>query len=175
MVNKWKNVKALKNTESIKQVEEVWSIKFPESYINVVLKSNAGVSDPNAFDTNVSKGKYFAELLSFNLDAKNSILNEYGLISNQLPADVFPFAADPSGNYICFDYRKDNTRPTVVFWNHEEGFEIEDDQLVNPDVENESELHVIENVADNFDKFLEKVYNYSFSFDDDDIENAVIL
>jgi hypothetical protein len=43
-------------------------------------------------------------------------------------------------------------------------------------VNNESELHVIKNVAGNFDAFLNKLYNQGFSFDDnDDIENAVIL
>ena len=35
-------------------------------------------------------------------------------------AKVYPFARDPFGNLLCFDYRNSTESPTVVFWDHEE-------------------------------------------------------
>lgn len=171
----WKDVKALKTIGFITQIEQIWNVVLPPTFIEVVKQLNAGVPEPNAFDTDLSKGKSFAELLDFNLDDKENIIQEYNLISEVLPERVYPFAANPGGNYICFDYTDAFAEPKIIFWNHEQRFEIEDNELVNPDVANESDLHIIEKVAKNFDEFLKKLYNYTFSFDDDDIENAVIL
>ncbi|MBO1580102.1 SMI1/KNR4 family protein [Bacillus sp. XF8] len=33
---------------------------------------------------------------------------------------IIPFARDPFGNLICFDYLADKLSPTIVFWDHEE-------------------------------------------------------
>lgn len=175
MINKWKGVKPLKIASSLQQIENTWNIELPQSFKQIVYKSNAGVPEPNAFDTDQSKGKQFAELLNCNLEDEDNILQEYELISDKLPSLVFPFAADAGGNYVCFDYRQKKSEPSVVFWNHEERFDIEDGELVNKDVDEESDLHVIEYVAENFEAFLNKLYAYGFSFDDDDIENAVVF
>jgi hypothetical protein len=175
MTINWKNVKPLKDISFIARIEKTWNIKLPESYKEVISDSNAGVPEPNAFDTDQCKGKQFAELMNCNLDDEDSIIKEHQLISEHLPALVLPFAADAGGNYICFDYRNASSEPSVVFWNHEERFEIEDNEIVTTSTETKSELHPIEKVAESFEAFLKKIYPPEFSFDDDDVENAVVF
>lgn len=50
----------------------------------------------------------------------------------EIPRDIFtppkklvPFAFDPAGNLICFDYKNDKNNPVVVFWEHENAGEKE--------------------------------------------------
>lgn len=37
-----------------------------------------------------------------------------------LPEQVVPFASDPCGNFLCFDYREGTAQPPVVFWSHDD-------------------------------------------------------
>lgn len=170
----WKFVKPLKDQSSIALIEKEWEVKLPTPFIDLVTKHNSGVPEKTAFDTKLSVGKSFGELLNFNLDSNDNVLSEYKNIEDQLPPDVFPFAADPGGNYICFDYRINTKNPQIVFWNHEERFVIEGNQMANPDVENEFELHIIEPVSDDLKEFLDKLYNIEID-DDDDFEGFELL
>lgn len=40
---------------------------------------------------------------------------------DRLIEKVIPFAEDPFGNLLCFDYRNDD-QPIIVFWEHEKAF-----------------------------------------------------
>jgi len=62
----------------------------------------------------------------------------WSAIEDRLRPTLVPFAADPGGNYFCFDYSGDG-RPAIVLWLHEES--------------NEG-LPVTLPVADDFDAFL---------------------
>ncbi|CJH30980.1 SMI1 / KNR4 family [Streptococcus pneumoniae] len=48
------------------------------------------------------------------------MLQTYNSIKDRLVDKVYPFARDPFGNLLCFDYRNNPQSPTVVFWDHEE-------------------------------------------------------
>lgn len=170
----WKFVKPLKDKSSILLVEKEWGIKLPEIFIELVIKYNSGVPENTAFNTEFSTGKSSGELLNFNLDSKDNVLAEYKNIEDKLPPDIFPFAADPGGNYICFDYRMNKENPQIVFWNHEERFIIEGDQIVNPDVENEFDLHIIEPVSNDLEGFLNKLYTIK-NDEDNDFEGFELL
>lgn len=61
-------------------------------------------------------------------DKNPSILQVFESIRQRLPERVFPFAADPFGNFLCFDYRTKDT-PVVVFWDHETAFQSPNDAL----------------------------------------------
>lgn len=50
------------------------------------------------------------------------ILDVYNDIKDRLLKKVYPFAEDPFGNMICFDYRIDN-EPQIVFWDSEISFD----------------------------------------------------
>lgn len=44
----------------------------------------------------------------------------YEDVKEELLDNLYPFANDFFGNFLCFDYRKNSTSPTIVFWYHEE-------------------------------------------------------
>ena len=64
------------------------------------------------------------------------VFNDY---KDTLPKKVIPFAFDPSGNLICFDYKDYEDNPIVVFWEHENAVEKEmlmfEDSLTEVEVE----------------------------------------
>ena len=155
---KWRFVDKLLNENSIPEVEKQLGVVFPEEFKTLVIEYNHGSAFPDTFDTEHLTGKMFGELLNFNLNGKNDIIENYSWIADKLPKGVYPFSVDPSGNYLCFDYRKDTDNPSIVFWDHEQQFEIEDDELIIPDHQNEYEYYRLEFVASHLQEFFDKLY-----------------
>lgn len=90
--------------EQIQKVEKYLGVEFPKDYKECVTQFNGGYPEPDLFDINEEKDAIFSCLLSHTND-EASILEVYDLSSNVLPAEIIPFARDPFGNLICFDYR----------------------------------------------------------------------
>ena len=155
---KWSSIEKLENESNISIVEEKFGIKFPLEFIDLIREYNHGTAFPDTFDTNKLKGKAFGRLLSFNLNSKYNILYEYDLIKEKLPPLVFPFSGDAGGNYLCYNYKENINEPSVVFWDHEQTFEINDDDLVIPDHERESDYYYLEPVSNNLNELLQKLY-----------------
>ncbi len=44
----------------------------------------------------------------------------YDIISPYIPKGIIPFATDPFGNKICFDFRNDKHSPTIVLYDSDE-------------------------------------------------------
>lgn len=150
----WQDIENLDDKASIAVVERALSVTFPHLYLETVKKFNGGSPINNIFDTDKSSERVFSNLLSFNLDSKYSILSDWEDNKERMPNGVIPFAVDPGGNYICFDYRS-TTEPSVVFWNHEENFVLNaKDEMEYPEVDAEYKLHDIEFVAPDFFEFL---------------------
>ena len=154
----WKSVQQVKDPGNISKVEQEWDVKFPQEFKSEIVEHNYGSPNPNSFDTEHLKGKSFGRMLDFNLDREDNILDEYNLIKNNLPPYVFPFAGDAGGNYLCFDYRNGSDNPTIVFWDHEQIFEIEDNELIIPDHENENQYYRLEFVSENLQELFDKLY-----------------
>ncbi|MDL5142231.1 T7SS effector LXG polymorphic toxin [Bacillus atrophaeus] len=57
---------------------------------------------------------------------------------------IVPFACDPFGNEICFDYRLNKENPSVVFWDHEIAYEDPDKALSH--------------ICDSFTELVNKLY-----------------
>ncbi|WHX47199.1 SMI1/KNR4 family protein [Paenibacillus woosongensis] len=104
--------------EQIQKVEKYLGVEFPKDYKECVTQFNGGYPEPDLFDINEEKDAIFSCLLSHTND-EASILEVYDLSSNVLPAEIIPFARDPFGNLICFDYRGKRI-PTIIFFDHEE-------------------------------------------------------
>lgn len=154
----WLDVKKLNATADIAAVERKFTLNFPHLFIETVKKFNEGSPINNIFDTDKSKERVFANLLSFNLDSKISIISVWEDNKERLPNGVIPFATDPGGNYICFDYRSAN-EPSIIFWNHEEDFVLnEENEIEYPEVDAEYKMHAIEFVAPDFFEFLSILY-----------------
>ena len=154
----WKDVDQLNAKESISQVEKEMGVVFPLLFIETVRKYNGGRPLNNVFDTEKTAEHVFSNLLTFNTSENNSILAVYRDNVERLPQGVIPFATDPGGNYICFDYRK-SSNPEVVFWNHEENFVVSDNGVMEDlEVTSEAEMHDIEFVAPDLFEYLSILY-----------------
>lgn len=129
--------------EDIIKVEEKLDLKFPKSFNECVVNNNGAQPEKNIFDLNNEKGKIFGSLLDFDLNADENIVSIYKDLKNRIPNKIVPFADDPSGNYICFDYRKKD-EPEIVFWDHE--------------LAEENPKKSISYIADNFEEFINKLY-----------------
>jgi len=60
----------------------------------------------------------FSDLLSLNKSDDDNVFEVYETVSDRLDRkDILPFAADPFGNFLCFDFSENPAH--IVFWNHE--------------------------------------------------------
>jgi hypothetical protein len=119
---KWRLAKPPVSQTAARKAEQAWGIEFPSDYFDCATLHHGAYPFPKSFPIPGRRPAMFGHLLPFSdatADDQNRSLNQvYAAIKEWLPARVFPFAADPFGNYLCFDYRKQ--KPTIVFWNHEE-------------------------------------------------------
>jgi len=117
---RWISENDIVNKSIIEKVESILGVKFPNDYIEIVIENDGGYPKPNRFDLNGNE-EVFNNLLSFEEEDYSNIINSYNDIKGRLIEKIIPFAEDPFGNMICFDYR-DNNQPVVVFWEHETAF-----------------------------------------------------
>jgi cell wall assembly regulator SMI1 len=114
---KWRMTEGPLEVSIIESVEERFGVIFPEDYKACVKLHNGGYPHPDSFGGEDGDSMVFNNLISFT----SSYLNMGMFVSEFKENRVLPFAKDPFGNHICFDYRYTDQNPTVVFWDHEEG------------------------------------------------------
>ncbi|MCS1350753.1 SMI1/KNR4 family protein [Mechercharimyces sp. CAU 1602] len=146
----WLFVKPI-DDEKIKEVERELEVVFPRSFVNCVRVNNGGSPESHTtYDLDNRKEQEFGELFDFNAsgeglsitDAHKILMNEHGL-----PKEMIPFADDPSGNFLCFDYRNvKNGEPIIVLYDHEYEYNPGDEQVS------------LDKVADSFSDFLSMLY-----------------
>jgi len=132
----WKYDEPLTDENLITEFETKSGFTFPPSYRSLVIEHNGARPDKKIFNTDSDEGHVFGNLLSFNkADTKN--LNIWETNKN-MPSDIdskyIAFAMDAFGNWICFN--------------------AEDGSIVFIDHDNSS----IENVANDFDAFIDGLY-----------------
>ncbi|MED4321160.1 SMI1/KNR4 family protein [Weizmannia sp. CD-2023] len=135
--------------------------KFPKDYISCVAVNNGANVEPEIFNVG-NREKVFGTLLSFDKGNDEFIVDVYNSYKKTLPNGVVPFAFDPAGNLICFDYKNHEDNPIVVFWEHENAWEK--DMLIREEglTEEQAEEHARENifyVAATFTEFLDKLHD----------------
>lgn len=148
----WKYVELLNNKEDIEKVESTFGIKFPIHFKKIVLKYNGGYPQKNIFDTERSKERVFSNLLDFNLDNRNNVLDVFFRVQDILPYKTFPFGSDPAGNYLCFDFNSNDTEPSIIFWKHE------------GEIMEGKERYETEYISGSFEEFLSKLYSQDENF-----------
>lgn len=115
---KWILTKGELSREAVLKVEEELGVSFPSDFVDCVLLKNGGQPIPDTFDLEGRKEAVFNSLIDLNVEESRNIIKVYNDLKNRLPESVYPFADDPFGNYLCFDYR-DGKDPSIVFWDHE--------------------------------------------------------
>lgn len=69
----WKYVKKIKDVNSIKEIENKYSIQLPVYLKNIIIKYNGGRPLNRIFDTNREKEKVMKSLLSYNVEDKENV------------------------------------------------------------------------------------------------------
>lgn len=150
---KWKYIEPLESEELIDEFEKMRGYKFSDSFRKCIISNNGGHPELEAFDTAATEERCISYLLSFNkrgdatiwdsVEAYESNINaakQYGDLdeANALKY-IFNryvvFADTPFGDDIAFD----KTDDSVVYINHE--------------------TLEVEKIADNFDAFLDCLYD----------------
>ena len=91
--------------QDIASIESLLNIKFPRDYIDCAKENHGSNPSLQIYDFNGHREAVFNSLLSFNPESSNFILAVYNDVKDRLPESIYPFADDPFGNLICFDYR----------------------------------------------------------------------
>lgn len=108
---------------SISMVEDVeleFRISFPEDFKRFIISHSGGCPLPHTYDFGEHYEAVLHNFLNFNKDERYNVLKTYKLIADRLLDKVYPFAEDPFGNLICYDFRENHENPKIVFWDHEE-------------------------------------------------------
>ena len=99
-------------------IQKELCISFPNDFLELVKKSNGGYPSAKYFDLPSRKDAVLNKLLSVSEGGDDpSLMETYKNVCKRLPPKIIPFASDPFGNLICFDYRE--SPPSVCFWEHE--------------------------------------------------------
>jgi len=105
--------------QRIVSIESQLNIVFPEDYIECAKNNHGGHPSLQIYDFGGHQEAVFNGLLSLASNDKNSVLSVYNNVKDRFVSGIYPFADDPFGNLICFDYRNSDSIPSVVFWDHD--------------------------------------------------------
>lgn len=161
MINcvKWNYTDERIGTDEFIGVESAWNVKLPQDYIECATYNHGGSPDPEEFLVE-DRARVFGTLLSYCKSSPDNIMKVYNGIKDQLPRGIFPFGCDPAGNYICFDYRKSDINPCIIFWEHElavieSDYSEEQLKLINL---KEVKEKAIKTIGSSFTEFLESLF-----------------
>ncbi|MCY8232267.1 SMI1/KNR4 family protein [Priestia filamentosa] len=157
----WKYLEKPARDEDIKKVEEKLNVIFPEDYKQCIRTNHGARPKRDIFEVEGMERVFGALLMIQTPEKAIDILRVYENYKLTLPKNVIPFADDPSGNLICFDYKNHSENPIVVFWEHEDAWEKEMLMKEEGLSEEEAEEVARENifyVADTFTEFLQKLH-----------------
>ena len=158
---KWRSWDEPATKEYVIGVGKKIGVKFPSDYIEVAMNYNGAHVSPELFQVE-GKEKVFGTLLTYDNGDDEHLLEVFNDFKDTLPQKVVPFAFDPAGNLLCFDYKDDENNPIVVFWEHENAGEKEMLMREEDLTEEQAEERARENVfyvADTFTDFLDKLHD----------------
>lgn len=108
---------------------------FPHDFVALVVDNDTAVPSPECY-----LGRRFGMLLSVDPSQRRNIAKLLRSRSDLFPKGIVPFASDPGGNYLCFDFRRDRASPTIVYLDHEQWDDSVPDQFVTAVAGSFSEL-----------------------------------
>ena len=106
--------------QEVQAVEHSLGIRFPEDFRQIAMAHHGQTPTPSTFKI-IKNASIFNNLFVFRDEPKYaSLLHHHQLDEEYVPAGVYSFATDPSGNGICFDYRASADAPSVAFYDAEQ-------------------------------------------------------
>lgn len=156
----WYRIEKLKSVELIDEFERKAKYKFCDSYRKFIIENNGGEPEEAfCYETESGDEHSLRMFLSFNKEDWNSIFETFEGIEwfdedfnpkDELRYRYIIFAEDDFGNHIAFD----STDNSVVFVDHE--------------------TYIVDKIADDFDGFLEALYEVDddeYEYEDEDEED----
>jgi cell wall assembly regulator SMI1 len=102
---------------AVRQAQDELEVELPSEFLAVAQIHQgaapvpASIDLPNGFSTSVDHLLHFED----SPFASNIVAAIFPLL-DVLDEGIIPFAADGGGDFFCFDYRADDSHPSVVFW-----------------------------------------------------------
>jgi len=107
----WRSFHQTTDISLLNQIETELGISFPEEYIEIASKFDSGVPDKMIFIAG-NKERVFQRLISIRTDKHPNIKDARKWVD--LSETLIPFALDPFGSMLCFDYSVGQF-PVIVF------------------------------------------------------------
>lgn len=160
----------------VEEVEKKLGVKFPKEYKECVIKYHGARPVQKLFNVEGMErvfGKFldYVKRYSYSNTLLECYVNETDEQYGTIPTGVIPFADDPSGNYICFDYGENSVNPRIVFLNQDNCISLdiidgdwEESGIDIDEYESEKEAiqvlqrQTLQFVANSFEEFLNMLY-----------------
>lgn len=135
----WSDEKKRASMSDLEAIETYFDIRLPALYIDVQLQHHGARPRLTRFNTDQRMGAAIKSFLPITKDYSINVFAVASWLSGRIGGNMFPFAGDSAGNYLCLYYQYRQGEPVVVFWNHEKEY-------------------AYEFVADSFGEFLSLLY-----------------
>ena len=112
---KWNYKIDLSDPSVFREIERKRGITIPKELKELIIQGNAATPEKYKFMIHTTE-HVLGAMLSFNKGEKDTdtVFSALDVITD---SNLFPFAIDPFGNYICLDIKNGE----VAFWEHETG------------------------------------------------------
>lgn len=118
------------SAETIRDFERYCRVKLPEDFVDFLDYGNGGIPVNNEFD-HCGFVRLIERFLPMMADPNSNDIGQFDIsvVMTQIDArlgddpdevgcKIIPFAYLFSGDFLCFDYRRDSSDPQVVIWDH---------------------------------------------------------
>lgn len=156
--------------EDIKKAEEIFKIKFPEAYLNILKDQNGGEIIYNAFsilENNFLSEPFIEVEYIYGIGKNPGILDTQYLLNEwEMPKGLILFNGD-GHTWLAFDYRNESSEPPIVYINNDEDTKVikiansfneflEHLFTVDYEVVEDEEFQIIEYTKETFNRLLEQ-------------------
>lgn len=157
----WPVPDGIVSSEYIIEIGKQMGYLFPNDYVECATHNNGSAVLPYNFEVD-GLHRVFGTLLSYEKESSENIYKVYRNYASSLPKGLIPFAFDPAGNLLCFDFKNNEDNPIVVFWEHDNAAEkemlMQEENLTEAQAEEWARENVFY-VAATFTEFLDMLHD----------------
>lgn len=137
LIDKASIIYPLPTDELFKRKAKYWRVELPLDYVKFIKENNGARTNYGAFKCNGREYAIDRFLCLLNAPREN-VLGMYGIdvtltqledrltdSEDLIGVDILPIAVLFAGDFVCLDFRKDRTTPTVCVWDNEKSAELE--------------------------------------------------